>query len=104
MESFKRRSSNLYKNPLSPQAHGHQTHFNFGEIAKKNQTPVRKPKNNELLTSGLGDYETGVDKAPKVAALLGQTSQGLKKQILNRIQNENIRKVHERRDIEDKER
>ena len=75
MESFKRRSSNLYKNPLSPQGSNHPRLL-FGDIdvekaVRKHATPIRAPKANELLTAGVGDYETGVDKAPKVAALLG---------------------------------
>ena len=83
MESFKRRSTSLYGNPLSPT--GGQK-LNFAEAkAQRHRTPVRQPRDNELLTGGLGDYITGVPKAPKIATLLGQTGEELRKQILNRI-------------------
>jgi hypothetical protein len=42
------------------------------------------------LTQGIGEYTTGASKAPKVAALLGQTSEDLKKQILQRMKNDNL--------------
>lgn len=46
----------------------------------------------------------GVQKAPKVATLLGQTSEELRKAILNRIQRDNIGKVQERINAENSER
>ena len=46
---------------------------------RKHATPIRKPGQNELLTTGIGEYEVGVKKAPKVAALLGQTNEELRK-------------------------
>ena len=54
---------------------------------------MREPRSNELLTHGHGEYEFGVQKAPKVASLLGQTGEDLRKQILNRMRDENIMKV-----------
>ena len=88
MESFKKRSSSLYKNPLD---NNDKLLFEgLKETLRKNATPVREPRSNELLTMGHGEYELGAQKAPKVATLLGQTSEDLRKQILNRIRDENI--------------
>ena len=60
---------------------------------RKHATPIRRPGQNELLTTGVGEYEVGVKKAPKVAALLGQTNEEMRKQILNRIRDDNLKKV-----------
>ena len=89
MESFKKRSSSLYKNPLD-QPHEKLLFEGLKETLRKNATPIREPRSNELLTLGHGEYELGAQKAPKIATLLGQTSEDLRKQILNRIRDENI--------------
>ena len=85
MESFKKRSFSLYPNPLDAV----NDRILVSE-KRKHATPSRAPKSNELLTKGIGEYTTGASKAPKVAVLLGQTSEDLKKQIMQRIKNDNL--------------
>ena len=85
MESFKKRSLSLYPNPLDA-----VNEKIFVSEQRKHATPVRAPQESALLTQGIGEYTTGASKAPKVAALLGQTSEDLKKQILQRMKNDNL--------------
>ena len=56
------------------------------------------------MTLGHGEYEQGAQKAPKIATLLGQTSEDLRRQILNRMKDENIKKVKDQITDENEER
>lgn len=88
MESFKKRSLSLYPNPLDA-----VNERPFLSEQRKHATPSRAPRPNGLLTQGIGEYTTGASKAPAVAVLLGQTSEELKKQILQRMKNDNLHAV-----------
>jgi hypothetical protein len=87
IESYKKRSNSLFRNPLDPPKDS--LVFHSKPVSQK-PPPIMFQSNTNFITGGIGEADNGISKASNIQKLIGHTSNDYKHQFLSQINQQNL--------------
>ena len=86
IESYKKRSTSLFRNPLEPAMDGSKLMEALSRTNPRITKPAMFQSNTDFITKGVGEAENGVVKAGHIHKLVGHVSNEYKTKILSKLQ------------------